>query len=141
MCTGALSNLIPPPHGDRDGSIADAASRPLVAIVDDSRAFFLAWRLYLRGAAEVVHAASPAAFREMIAARPDVLPRLRAVVIDYRFPDSSEDGISFARELRVHHVGLQLVLSSCTDFTATELGDVFDLVVDKTPVPLIGLAS
>lgn len=127
-------------HGSPDGKGSTAVERAglvpnRVAVVDDSRAMFFAWRVALRGQADVAWAPSPEAFW---AAYPDsaALELLKAVIIDHRFVGSPTDGVAFARELAARAPRVLRILSSCGVFAPEELTFFHRHLADKAPVHL-----
>ena len=120
------------------GSTSDASGLPEVAVIDDSRALLLMWRRQLRGEACVHLFERPEAFRAMVEQEPALLDRLSAVVLDYRFPGSLEDGLELAACLRARAPRLRLILSSSGVFACQELVQ-FDVIIDKSPISLAQL--
>jgi hypothetical protein len=117
----------------RSASSSPSGPSPLVALVDDSRAFLPAWRKTLDGQADVLYFASPAAF--FAATEKDrLLDRLDVVVTDYRFGTTSASGADFAREVRRRRRDVPIFLSSSALPTAGELGGTIDVALGKMPV-------
>lgn len=106
-----------------------------LALVEDSRAFQIAWLLRMRGKAVLHCFDSPSDFWERATGDRNFLLRLDAVVIDNRFRDQKQTGIGLARQLRSVSPSTRLVLSSNGHFFPHEL-EAFDLVVGKGPVPM-----
>jgi signal transduction histidine kinase len=118
--------------GDRAATPVQTTGSPTeIALVDDSRAFLTGWRASIGANAKLHFFASPDQFwlegGAMLGAR------LSALITDYRFSNSEESGISFARLVRQRIPGVPVILSSSGVFTSRELAGVFDLVIDKRP--------
>jgi hypothetical protein len=110
-----------------------------LALVDDSRAFYLAWKLALRDQAFVHFFDSPEAFLAATDRDDRLLERLALVILDQRFRNSMETGRTLAVKLRRRAPRLRLVLSSGGQLEPGGGEEPFDLVIDKGPLPLESL--
>jgi hypothetical protein len=131
-----------PDTSNRENSAAQRppGSLPEVALVDDSRALYFAWKVHLREQAVLHWFASPEQFWKASDADSALLDRLCVVIIDHRFPGSREDGISFASSLSKRAPRLRRVLSSCGFFSQLELSN-FHSFIGKSPVSLQNLLA
>jgi signal transduction histidine kinase len=118
----------PPPVAAGDGV------RPEIALIDDSRAFLFGWRTRLGAHAHLHLFLSPEQFWSAVARDETLLARLSALITDYRFANSVETGVSFARALRTRQPGLPIAISSSGLITREETADVVDLVIDKEAI-------
>lgn len=109
---------------------------PEVAIIDDSRALWFAWRVHLAGEAIVHGFRSPDAFWGRIRAEPELLQRIRAAIIDRHFPETQEDGMSLAQALADTAPHIRRILYTA-DVCSQAQRALFSLVIeDKQPVSL-----
>ena len=102
-----------------------------LAIVDDSPAFLMGWRNALTGAATVHLFSSPEAFWAENERDPGLLGRLWAVVTDFRFANSRQTGVSFARTLKAKRADVVILMSSSGFVLRPEVEGAIDAVLDK----------
>ena len=114
---------------------------PEVAIVDDSRAFLMGWRTALEGSAGAHFFTSPEAFWKAVDDDPGLLARLSAVVTDYRFGNSRQTGVSFARAVKSRRPELRVFLSSSGYVSRREIEGVIDVELDKDAVSWPALSA
>jgi signal transduction histidine kinase len=119
--------------GERTASPAkaDTGDRPEIAVVDDSPAFLLRWRLLLRNHAKTHVFESPETFIGALDRDPPLLERLRGVITDQRFDTSSETGFSLARALHARRPCLPIALSSSAVYADRDIKADFVGVLDK----------
>lgn len=104
---------------------------PQIAIVDDSRAFLMGWRTALADSAATREFTSPEAFWAELGADSGAFDRLWAVVTDYRFANSRQTGVTFARELKARRSDLLVFISTSGYLSSREVGSAVDAVLDK----------
>jgi hypothetical protein len=107
------------------------AGLPEIAIVDDSRAFLMGWRTALADSASTREFASPEAFWAELGENQPAFNRLWAVVTDYRFANSRQTGVTFARELKARRSDLLVFISTSGYLSSREVGGSVDAVLDK----------
>jgi signal transduction histidine kinase len=128
----------PPSVGPKD---QNDPKLPVVAIVDDSRAFLMGWQTALAGSAAAHLFTSPEAFWQAVEEGPDLLTRLEAVVTDYRFGNSRQTGVSFARVLKRRRPNLPVFMSSSGYVSRREIEGVIDMELDKEAVSWSALSA
>jgi signal transduction histidine kinase len=138
--------ISPDAHGPDSCAASDpgggAARDPLeVAIVDDSLAFLLGWQTALAGSARAYFFTSPEAFWQAVETDGELLARLSAVVTDYRFGNSRQTGVSFARAVKERRVELPVFLSSSGHVSRREIQGVIDMELDKDAVSWPALSA
>ena len=114
---------------------------PEVAIVDDSRAFLMSWQKAIVGSAGAHFFTSPEAFWQAVDADEKLLPRLSAVVTDYRFGNSRQTGVSFARAVKDRRAELPVFLSSSGHVSRREMQGAIDVKLDKDAVSWATLSA
>ena len=108
--------------------------RPLVALIDDSRVHLADWRGAMREDVLLRFFPSPAAFWAASAHEPELLASLDAVIVDYAFYDSEENGLTLARELKRRRKALPVCLCSSGFNNEEELDGAVDLVLEKAAI-------
>ena len=131
----------PPDASETPPSAPGTRPSPEVAIVDDSRAFLMGWRTALAGSAGAHFFTSPEAFWKAIDTDPGLLLRLSAVVTDYRFGNSRQTGVSFARAVKSRRAELPVFLSSSGYVSRREIEGVIDVELDKDSVSWPALSA
>lgn len=115
----------------REHRVDPEPALPHVCVVDDSRAVRASWRMSL-GEDAVVHGfASPEAFWQA-AERGTFLPSLDVLITDYRFLQSSSDGLLLARTLRERQPDLVVAVSTSGLLAESDIVGAADLLLDKS---------
>ncbi|WP_394846100.1 ATP-binding protein [Pendulispora brunnea] len=105
--------------------------RQEIALVDDSRAIYLAWRATIGDDAKLRYFRSPAAFWETIEEETGFLERLFAVVTDFRFSNREDCGSKLAATLRQRRPDLPILVSSSGILEDVDVEGIFDGVIEK----------
>ncbi|WP_394835555.1 HAMP domain-containing histidine kinase [Pendulispora rubella] len=109
--------------------------RSELALVDDSRAIYLAWRAAIGEDAIVRYYRSPVAFWAALEQEPELLDRLQAVVTDYRFSNREECGSKLALQVRRRRPDLPIFVSSSGILEDVDVDGIFDRVIEKGGLP------
>ena len=102
-----------------------------IALIDDSRAIYLAWRAAVGDSATLRYYRSPGEFWAAIDEGPGLLGRLHAVVTDFHFSNRDECGSTLAIELRRRRRDLPIFVSSSAMLADVDVDGIFDRVIEK----------